>query len=99
MKSLIARSRLLTFVKTRRLITQPSMSFSKIITEEETIENLRKRLENQMNEKQNLSEGYERLKVENANDRSSIVKNLSLQLLDVESPQKILDIFQSDYLE
>jgi hypothetical protein len=69
------------------------MSFSKIITEEETIENLRKRLENQINGKQSLNEGYDRLKVENANDRSSIVKNLSLQLLDVESPQKILDIF------
>ena len=46
-----------------------------------------------MGEKEILNEGYDRLKVEDANDRSSIVKNLSLQLLDVDSPTKILEIF------
>jgi len=55
---------------------------------------MRKRLEKQIGDKENITDNYDRLKVEDANDRSSIVKNLSLQLLEIDSPTKILDIFQ-----
>lgn len=65
-----------------------------IVSEEETLENMRKRLEKQIGDKENITDNYDRLKVEDANDRSSIVKNLSLQLLEIDSPTKILDIFQ-----
>ena len=44
-----------------------------------------------------ISAAQEELKSE-ADDRSAVVKNLSLQLLDVDSPIKILDIFEKDYL-
>ena len=99
MKLLLTKTRPLSLAYRKHLMPFSWRGLSKIVSEEETIENMRKRLENQMNEKQDLHEGFDRLKVENANDRSSIVKNLSLQLLDVESPQKILEIFQTEYLE
>jgi hypothetical protein len=51
MKSLIAKTRLLTFAHSKHLMPYTCKGFTKIVSEEETIENMRKRLENQMNEK------------------------------------------------
>ena len=39
------------------------------------------------------------LKVENATDRGSVVKNLSLQLLEANSALKVLDIYEKDFMQ
>lgn len=71
-----------------------------IITEEETLENLEASLKREMIKTSNqdiLQSAQKELRSEQ-NDRSSIVRNLSLLLLDIDSPTKILEIFERDYL-
>ena len=71
-----------------------------IITEEETLENLEASLKREMIKISNqdiLQSAQKELRSEQ-NDRSSIVRNLSLLLLDIDSPTKILEIFERDYL-
>ena len=71
-----------------------------IITEEETLENLEASLKREMIKTSNqdiLQSAQKELRSEQ-NDRSSIVRNLSLILLDIDSPTKILEIFERDYL-
>lgn len=71
-----------------------------IVTEDETLENLKNTMEREMGKFNNsdmLAAAKEELKDE-PQDRSSVVKNLSLMLLDIEQPTQILDIFARDYL-
>jgi hypothetical protein len=66
-----------------------------IVTEDETLENLKNTMEREMgkfNTSDMLAAAKEELKDE-TQDRSSVVKNLSLMLLDIEQPTQILDIF------
>jgi hypothetical protein len=84
-------------VSPKMLITTKKPS---IVTEEETLENLQKEIHREMGKVGNeniMSAAQQELRSKDT-DRSSIVKNLSLSLLDVDSPIKILDIFQRDYL-
>ena len=71
-----------------------------IITEEETLENLEASLKREMikNINQDILQSAQKELRSEQNDRSSIVRNLSLLLLDIDSPTKILEIFERDYL-
>lgn len=71
-----------------------------IVSEEQTLENLRVSMEREVNKYSNkdlLAAAQEELQ-DAHKDRSSVVKNLSLMLLDIEHPTAILDIFARDYL-
>ena len=45
-----------------------------------------------------FTDHFEDLKDEDATDRDSLVKNLSLQLLNADSPVRVLDIFEKNFV-
>ena len=45
-----------------------------------------------------FSEHFDDIKDDNATDRDSLVKNLSLQLLNADGPVRVLDIFEKNFI-
>ena len=76
------------FLASRRLFS------SKVVSEEETLKNLENALKKEMREHESTLQAATQELQTDATDRASVVKNLSLSLLEVDSPLKILDLFE-----
>ena len=71
----------------------------KLVSEEETLKNMERALKKEMRDHENMVSAAAEQLQDQEDSRAARVKNLSLSLLEVDSPIKVLDLFDREYLQ
>ena len=59
---------------------------------------IKKKAEDAGFKREEFSDHFDQLQEEDPQDRESLIKNISLQLLSAENPVQVLDIFESNFI-